>query len=311
MMKREIFIFILCSLLLVYGCEKIPFFGKEKPKPEVQPPIVRGTVIAKVDDLLITLEELNLHLDVFNASIDLREDLSAEEKKVAKIDTHEKKVSYVKEILIRQRVLYQAALDRGLDHKEEIVEILERDKIAILAREMQNEIIKNIDVSSTEIEQVYEESKELFKEPEIRRIREIVTKTEEEAREVLIELYQGTDFTLLAKTRSIANSAEAGGSLGEIKKGDRGEEFFAFDEIAFSPTLLKDSIAGPFKGPEGYYIIKVEEIKEGKQVSLTDAWEMIKGLLLRNKQKEELDRFYSRLLQSGKIRVDIYEKEIK
>lgn len=310
-MKKEIFIFILCSLLFVYGCEKIPFFfKKEKPKPEVQPPIVKGTVIAKVNDLPITLEELNLYIDLFNASIDLREDLSAEEKKTAKIDTRERKVNYLKEVLIRQRVLYQAALDRGLDRKEEIVEMLERDKIAILAREMQNEITKNIDVGSTEIEQVYEASKELFKEPETRKIREIVTKTEEEARGILIELYQGADFASLARTRSIAKSAEVGGGL-EIKKGERGEKFLTFDEVAFSSTLLKGSITGPFKGPEGYYIIKVEEIKEGKQASLAEVWEIIKELLLRNKQKEELDKFYSQLLQSGTIRTDIYEREIK
>jgi len=301
----------LFSIFLI-GCDKINFFNPKKASTDIARPAavtVQGTVIAKVNNLAITLEELNRYIDIYNASLDLRQDLTPEQKKAAKIDIREKKIDYLKTLLIRQAVFYQAALDRGLDRKEEIVQILERYRIAVLAQEMQNEIIKNLDVSSAEIEEAYKNNKNLFREPQTRRVREIVTKTEEEARQILIELLQGADFISLAKTRSIADSGKNGGDLGYVKKGDRQEQFPAFDDVVFSPALQQGAISSVFKGPQGYYIVKIEEIKEGKQVSLSEAWDTLKALLLARKQQEELDKFYSQLSRDAKI--EIYEGEIK
>lgn len=302
--------FLLFSFLLV-GCEKLDFLKPKKAATKAQPAVVtvKGTVIAKVNNLPITLEELNRYIDIYNVSFELRQDLSSEQKKAGKIDTREKKIDYLKTLLIRQAVFYQAALDRGLDRKEEIMDILERYKMAMLAQEMQNEIVKNLDVNSAEIEEAYNNNKDLFREPEARRIREIVTKTEEEARQVLIELLQGTDFSAAAKNRSIVESGKNAGDLGFIKKGQRGEQFGNFDEVAFSPALQQGTISSIFKGSEGFYIIKIEAIKEGRQVSLLDAWDTIKTLLLARKQQEELDRVYSQLSRDAKI--EIYEGEIK
>lgn len=302
---------LLFSIFLI-GCDKINFFNPKKASTGIATPAaitVQGTVIAKVNNLAITLEELNRYIDIYNASLELRQDLTPEQKKAAKIDTREKKIDYLKTLLIRQAVFYQAALDRGLDRKEEIVQILERYRIAVLAQEMQNEIIKNLDVSSAEIEEAYKNNKNLFREPETRRVREIVTRTEEEARQILIELLQGADFISLAKTRSIADSGKNGGDLGYVKKGDRQEQFPAFDDMVFSPALQQGAISSVFKGPQGYYIVKIEEIKEGKQVSLSEAWDTLKALLLARKQQEELDKFYSQLSRDAKI--EIYEGEIK
>lgn len=299
----------LFSIFLI-GCDKIDFFNPKKASTATPTAItVQGTVIAKVNNLPITLEELNRYIDIYNASLDLRQDLTAEQKKAAKIDTREKKIGYLKTLLIRQAVFYQAAMDRGLDRKEEIVQILERYRIAVLAQEMQNEIVKNLEVSSAEIEEAYKNNKNLFREPETRRVREIVTKTEEEARQILIELLQGADFISLAKTRSISDSGKNGGDLGYVKKGDRQEQFPTFDDMVFSPALQQGAVSSVFKGPQGYYIVKIEEIKEGKQVSLSEAWDTLKALLLARKQQEELDKFYSQLSRDAKI--EIYEGEIK
>lgn len=310
--KTKLF-FVACFLFsLLLGCDKLGFrkpkeVGGEKEKPVV----VKGTVIAKVNNLPITLEELNKYVDIYNVSIDQRKDLSEEEKKSLKIDTREKKISYLKEGLIRQGVFYQLALDHGLDRKEEILDILEKNKVVILAKAMEEEVIKTLDVSSVEIEDAYNKNKNLFKEPEARNIREIVVKTEDEAKQIHIELLQGGDFATLAKTRSIADSAQKEGELGFIRKGERGEKFAAFDDVVFSPALQKGAISSVFKGPDGYYVVKIEDIREGKQLSLSELWETLKTLILSNKQKEALDSYYSRATSEGKIKIEIHEGEIK
>jgi parvulin-like peptidyl-prolyl isomerase len=103
----------------------------------------------------------------------------------------------------------------------------------------------------------------MLKEPELRRVREIVLRSESEARQVLLELLQGADLAALAKDRSVAESAKNGGDLGFIKKGQRGENFISFDDIVFSPALQQGSLSSVFKAPEVFYIIKIEGVKEG------------------------------------------------
>lgn len=299
------------GIFTLTGCDKLNSLfsaGKDKNKDKVQPMVVRGTVIAKVGNLPITLEELNKDIDIYNASIDYT-NLSDEDKKKAKIDTQAKKMDYLKNVLIRQRIFYLAALDRGIDRKEDIQEILERDKIAVLAAEMQRDITKNLDVSSTEIEEAYKTIKDQIKEPETRRIREIVTKTEDEAKQALIELLQGGDFGSVARSRSIADSKQKDGDLGYIKKGDRGDKYASFDEVAFSPALRLGSLSPVFKGPDGYYIVKIDGIKEGKQPQQSEVWDRIKEIILAGKQKKELDNFYTQMQRNTPQ--EIYEDKVK
>lgn len=300
-----------CLFSILAGCDKISslFGGGTKPvkppKTGVSLPAVKGTIIAKVNNIPITLEQLNSYVAFFNKSVDSRDDLSEEEKKAKKIETREKKIESLN-ALIRQIVFYQAALDRRLDQKEEIIEILEDNKIALLAGEMQREIVKDIEVSSAEIEEDYNAHK-YIKKPEQRRISEIVTKTEQEAKDVLIKLLSGTvDFVSLAKGGvSIAESAANGGDLGYITRGQRGRQYAVFDEVAFSPALQRGAVSSVFKVPQGYAIIKVEDIKESEVYSKSE----IKEWVLARKQQDELDKAYSKYEQDYKI--ERYEGEIK
>jgi len=297
---------IVCLIALVLlGCDNLNFF---KPKKETLP-LVKGTVIAKVANLPITLEALNREIDAYNTSIDLA-NLTSEEKKKAKIDTREKKLDYLKNNLIRRMVFYQAALDRGLERREEIREILERNKATILAQVMEDELTKNINVSMAEVDEAYKNVKEQLKEPDTRKAREIVMKTELETRQALLEILQGADFAAIARERSIADSAKNGGDLGNIRKGQRGEKFITFDDVVFSPALQIGALSSVFKGPDGFYLVKIDGIKEGKQSTLSEVQDRLKELLLLRKSQEELDKFYSQAARDN-IKVEIYESEIK
>lgn len=303
-------LFIVFSTLA--GCENMPFSTpKKSPSKKSQEAVstfIKGTPVAKVNNAVITLEDLNREITIYNASLDFL-GLSAEEKEKEKIDTREKKLNYLKNFVIRRLVLYQNALDRGIDRKEEVQKTLENNKIAILVSELQNEITKNIDVSATEIEDAYKRIKDQLREPEARKIREIVAKTEEEARQVLIELLQGADFASVARSRSVAASAKDGGDLGYIKRGQRGERFTVFDEVAFSLALEEGKISNVFNGPDGFYLIKIEGIKEGKQLELFEVRDRLKEQLLIAKQQQKIDELYSQLSHDAKIETN--EGEIK
>jgi peptidyl-prolyl cis-trans isomerase C len=188
---------------------------------------------------------------------------------------------------VRRALLYQEALNRGLDRDEDVVNSLEKAKMNMLVLQLVKNETENVDVNSKEIEDYYETYKEQLKEPEERQMREIVVPSEQDARDILIQLWQGADFATLAKERSKSTSAKNGGDIGFISKGKKSA---AFDEVAFSDSLEVGKISTIFRSPDGYYILKLEAKKGGKARSLSDMWEDIKrGLTFLKKQKKMED----------------------
>jgi peptidyl-prolyl cis-trans isomerase C len=295
-------IFVIIFLTSVLGCEKFSSLLTKKPisKKETKPQVpIKGTVIAKVNDLVITLEDLNEEIERYNA-------LVSESRPELKVDTRDKKINYLKNEFIRRLLLYQEALDRGLENNEEVLKGLEKTKQDLLVMQLIKEETEKIEISSKEIEDYYNLYKEQLKEPEERNIREIMVPTEAEARDILIQLLQGQDFATLAKQYSRAPSAKDGGDLGFITKG---KKFSQFDEVAFSEALEVGKISNIFRGPDGYYIIKLEAKRGGKQRSLSEMWDDIKRVLTFVKQQQKIDELISKL--STKAKIEIYESEIK
>lgn len=302
-MRRNLIIFVAIFFIFftLWGCEKLPLPGFRKTTSEkTQEPIpVRGTLIAKVNNIPITLEELDQEVAAFNS-------LVPADRPEAKINTREKKIDYLKNELVRRALLYQLALDKGLDKKEDVQRALEKTKRDLLVMQLIREEAEVVEVSSAEIEDYYNQFKDQLKEPEERRIREIVIPTEVEAKEILIELLRGADFATLAKERSKAASAKNGGDLGFIP---RGQKFDQFDRIAFSDSLELGKFSNIFKGPDGYYLLKLEGKRGGKLRSLSEMWDDIKRGLLFLKQQQRIEDLIARLSQQAKI--EIYEGEVK
>lgn len=294
--------FISCLLFfMVTGCDKLGFTKGPKVPPK-EPPVstvVKGTMIAKINNYPVTLEELNQEIESYNSMV-------SEERPELKITTRQQKIDYLKNELVRRILLYQAALAKGLDRKEEVIRDLEKTKQNLLVLELVRQETEKIDVSSAEIEEYYNTYKEQLKDPEERQVREIVVSAEQEAKDILIQLLQGADFATLAQERSRAATAKNGGDLGFIKKGAK---FASFDNVAFSDTLDVGKISSIFKGPDGYYILKIEGKRGGKQKSLSELWDDIKRGLTFLKQQQKMESLVGSLSKDAKL--EFYEGEIK
>ncbi|MCM8771097.1 MAG: peptidylprolyl isomerase [Candidatus Omnitrophica bacterium] len=295
----------LSAAFFMAGCENLPFFKKPAKAP-VQPVVseveeVKGTVIARVNNMVVTLEELNEQITSINK-------LADEQKRPQdKIDTRDKKINFLRNELIRQKLLYQEALRRSLDKKETVRRAIENVKISLLISELINDELGRIDVSSSEIEEYYNRYKSQLREPEQRNIREIRLATEEEARQVLRNYYDGMDFATLARQYSQADSAKNGGDLGFISLPREEKEMIRCDkfyEAAFSPVLEVGAVSSIFRCPDGWYIIKLEAKKEGKQKTLNEMWDDIKNGLKFIKQQQHMEKFISDLTTQAKISVD-------
>jgi len=295
------FLLVLCLV----GCDKLPFFKNTAPKPKADTTKfeVHGTLIAKVNNLPVTLEELNAQVENFN---NLAEQQGRPQDK---IDTRDKKIKYLREEILRQKLLYKEALDRGLDKKEDFQKALDSLKSTLLIQSLINEELNKVNVTSSEIEEYYNRFKDQLREPEERKISEIVTNTEQEAKQVVISYLQGEDFAALARKYSKATSAAQGGDLGYLKIDvpEKRIRFDKFYEVAFGP-LEVGQVSSPFKGPDGWYVIKLEAKKEGKQKKLEDMWDEIKTGLLFLKQQQRIEELITKLQRQAQI--EVYEDKV-
>jgi peptidyl-prolyl cis-trans isomerase C len=287
------------------GCDKIKIPGSKKTETaaeaKVMPvvPQAKGAIVARVNNIPIGLDDLNQEIEIYNANI-------PEEQPELKITTREQKINYLKNEVVRRTLLYQEALDRGLDRNEEVLSALEKAKMQLLVMEVVKQISDKVDVPSREVEEYYNAYKDQLREPEERQIREIVVSSEQGARDVLIQLLQGADFAALAKVNSIVPSAKDGGNIGFVSPGTKSTQF---DSVAFSDSLEAGKISSIFKTPDGYCIIKLEAKRGGRQRSLSEMWDDIKRGLIFMKQQQIIEDMIGKLSRNAKI--DIYEGEIK
>jgi peptidyl-prolyl cis-trans isomerase C len=299
--------FSLSVLLIIFpcllcGCDGLDFLNSKKAPVTKKAPVLpfKGTLIGKVGNVRLTLEDLNQDIVNYNRSV-------PDDQSEKKISTREQKIDYVKNEMVRRALLYQEALSRNLDQDENIVRTLEKTKIDLLALKLMRDETDNLEVTPKEIEDTYNTYKDQFKESEARNIREIVVNTEQEATDVLVQLLQGADFATLANERSKSSSSKNGGDLGFINKGSK---FAQFDEVAFSETLEAGKTSNVFKGPDGYYILKLEAKKGGKQKVLSDVYENIKETLLYLKKQKKIEDLINQLSKANKM-IEINEGEIR
>jgi peptidyl-prolyl cis-trans isomerase C len=291
MMKKLRFIYVVLILTFLFGCEK--FQPPQDLKQEEAKPPVTGTVVAWVNDYPITLEDLEEEIKTYNNTI-------PQDRPELKIDTREEKINYLKNEIIRRILLYQEALKRGLDKNPDIQRALKQTKQQLLVLQLVKEEADKVSVSSQEIEDYYERFKEQLREPEERKIREIVVVSQAQAKDLLIRLLQGEDFATLARQYSKAPSASKGGDLGFIKPGTKFKEF---DEVAFSDALEVGEVSSVFKGPDGYYIIKLEAKRGGKLKSLSEMWDDIKRGLTFLKQQQRIEDLVGELSRNARIEI--------
>jgi len=303
--KSKIIFFAMIGLLSagILGCDKLNLGAKKKVevKAAVSAPLIepKGPVVARVNNIAIGLDDLNEDIAIYNANVPA-------EKPELKITTKDQKVNYLKNEIVRRALIYQHALDQGLDRSEEVRQAVEKNKRDLMVLQDIKNITKNITASSKEVEDYYNTYKDQLKEPEQRQVSEIVVGSEQEARDILIQLLQGADFAAIARSNSKAASAKDGGELGFIAKGKKSPQF---DAAVFTDSLEAGKISSIIKTPDGYSIVKLEAKKGGKQKPLSDLWDDINRGLVFLKQQQALEELISKLSRDAKI--EINDGEIK
>jgi len=297
-MKSRSQIYILAGVffLVLSACSNSVFDNRAKNDSvsDAEDIFVSGTIIARINGYPITLEDLEEEISNYNSLI-------PETRLELKITTPEQKINYLKNEVIKRIFLYQEAKSRGIGRDFDIRRALEKIKVQLFVSEIMKREIEEVDVTSSEIEEYYDNLPlEYKKEPDSRKVSEIVVKDKVQANNLLIRLLSGEEFAGLARQYSLASSAAKGGDLGFITSGTKFKEF---ERVVFSDVLDIGQASSVFKGPEGYYIIKIEAKRDGKEKKSSDMWDDIKVFLMRFKEQERIKELIERLSSGADIEI--------
>ncbi len=310
--KKSVFLFIsICFIVGMQGCDKISEFTDylsskidsaktSKQESAISSPASRDAgfpgkpgkqklpknVLAQVGEWTLTIEEFRSRLTGLQDVLPDYDINNIEQNKL------------ILDELLSQQLLVQDAENSGLAQKKEILRAMEEFRSTLLVREIATRITTDITATNEEAREYYTQNPQEFTPPVQWRVRELVVNTDSEAKMVLVTLYQGADFAQMVTQKSKGKSAQKQGDLGYLSQ-------FAFVKMGNIVSALDiGGISGVFKGPEGFYIVKLENKKEGVLKKFEELKEEIKRGLTFLKQQQAILTHLDALRQKTRITVN-------
>lgn len=199
----------------------------------------------------------------------------------------------IREDLIRNEIVVQEAIKKGLDKSPETAAQLEMLRLQVLFNAYINDYMKTNPVTEAEMKKEYDSVKVQFSGKEYH-TRHILVPTEAEAKTILADLKKGKKFDDLAKTKSKdPGSAKNGGDLGWATPANYVPEFA--DALQ---KLSKGKVSdAPVKTQFGFHIIKVEDIRDAKGPS----YEELKPEIQQELQNRKLNQLIVDLRSKAKV----------
>ncbi len=168
--------------------------------------------------------------------------------------------------------------------------------------------IDKLTIDEAELESYYQQHLDQYSQPETRRARHILLKSENNDSEkveqkmqgILARARGGEDFTKLAEEFSEDSTAAKGGDLGFFGRGQMVE---TFEDTAFG--LKEGEISDIVRSRFGFHIIKLEEIRPATTQTFAEVRESIKNKLTQEKGKTETfktaNATYEKIILSGSL----------
>jgi len=179
----------------------------------------------------------------------------------------------------------------GLEKDPEVASKLKQRENHILAKLYRKRVVSDkIEPTEQEILEEYKSHEEEFTEPVTLRVRLIELETKDKAEETLKQMKQGTEFSALAKERSIHPSADKGGELGWFAKGEG--RYPRIEEVA--KDLEEHEISETFKRDKNYALIKLMGKRGGELTPLEEVRPRIQMELQRRKLSELKKKYYDK-----------------
>jgi len=288
---------ILCfalGLVFLTGCDLLGLGHKKQDNSQQQSettttapetPAVQSAPAASgplPSNVLVRIGGWELTADDFNDRLNLLKQQLPDFK-----DTDTNSKAAVLDELVRQQLLVKDAEDSDIGNTKEIKDAIEDFRKTLLVQELASRLTKDVAATEDDARTYYDTNKDKFTEPVTWGVREIVAGDEATAKSILVQILQGGDFAQIAQAQSKSVDATDGG---KIKPFVTGKAPFDAMQIAIA-NLDEGGTSGVFKGPEGYYIVKVDSKTGGTIKPFLDVKkDLIYGLTMQKQQAIILSR---------------------
>ena len=196
--------------------------------------------------------------------------------------------------LVNTILLSQDAAKQKLDKNPRVAAALDVARNRVLA---QVAILSHLQKNPIKEEQVKKAYDEKVAKGPVReyKTRNIVVKTEDEAKEILKSLDGGAKFDELAKSKSVASNAESGGELGWVAAAQM------VKPIAEVVTKLDKGAhaKAPLKTDAGWMVLKLDDQRDAPPPAFDD----VKAAIAAELQREAVAKYVAELRQNGKLKV--------
>ena len=319
----------LLGLAALAGCDKLASLVSSKeqkasaastmtapgPVMPAQPAVLPGDVVATVNGAPISKQDLELRIAELKAA-------QVGANQTWKTLTPEQ-LNAVLDEQISNELISQDAVARGLDRSTETQRRWAALRRGFFVQEWLRWHQERQEPTAKDIEQFYEQYKQGFRDPEWRRLRQLVVASEAQAKQALAQLLGGSmEFAALAQQISTGPSAAQGGLLADkvMRVNDKAFVFGsevdaakAAGVISLDPTLEAaafaidkvNSLSNYVRGSDNqYHLFQLVEVHQEKQRELTEVWDQIKNALTVKKiqgavddlrKKSKIEQFQERL----------------
>jgi peptidyl-prolyl cis-trans isomerase C len=200
----------------------------------------------------------------------------------------------VRDDLIKQEVLSQEAVRKGLDKTPDVATQMKITRQSVLIRALQSDFIENNKPTDKEVRKEYEAVTAASMGDQEYNPRHILVSTEEEAKDVIRSLKKGAKFEQLAKDKSTDDgSKNKGGELGWSSARSYAQPF-----AEALVKLKKGEITQqPVKTSFGWHVIRLDGIRPLK----IPPYEEVKGKVLQRVLQRKFAAYLEELRGKAKI----------
>ena len=193
----------------------------------------------------------------------------------------------VKEELNTRELLAREAKKSGLDKNADVKTQMDLAAQTVLVRAYVSDWVKKNPIPDAELHKEYDTIKAQIGDKEYK-VRHILVKTEDQAKEIIAELQKGAKFDELAKARSEdPGSKDKGGDLDWNAPANFvkpfGDAMKATPKGKFTPQ--------PVQTQFGWHVIEVDDVRDAKVPS----FEEVKPQLQQRLQAQWLDKYFKEL----------------
>lgn len=164
---------------------------------------------------------------------------------------------------------------------------------------LSTKVAEDVQVTDEQIKAFFDSNQEMYGgQPEQVKARHILVKTEEEAKDLIVQLQNGANFEQLAKDKSTEpGAAESGGDLGYFSKDKMVPEF---EKAAFEQKVGTYTTT-PVKTEFGYHVILVEDHKQAVQADFAQVKDQVAQEALADAKAKKFEAYFTELRNKASI----------